>query len=236
MYHTRESSNVPIFNQYCWNIPSAYENFTHRGSKLFFHFLLTININFIEHFNHRRSLSLPLDGLKGVERGKRKEFSFFIHHGLFSCDSSGIPGTRSDRFRWQTLLQTRWKKKVYLFPDGNRESRSDISQFFLKRGTVSSREYGTLCDTSAALRNVARWVSMSCHANDYSPKTSTLRYSDDEREWEILWCLMIVVTIFFNFKKLLRWLIIKEVFFFDWLHVIEYFCWWKYIYIYIVYF
>lgn len=118
MYHTRESSNVPIFNQYCWNIPSAYENFTHRGSKLFFHFLLTININFIEHFNHRRSLSLPLDGLKGVERGKRKEFSFFIHRGLFSCDSSGIPGTRSDRFRWQTLLQTRWKKKYIFFPTG----------------------------------------------------------------------------------------------------------------------
>lgn len=141
MYHTRESSNVPIFNQYCWNIPSAYENFTHRGSKLFFHFLLTTNINFIEHFNHRRSLSLPLDGLKGVERGKRKEFSFFIHRGLFSCDSSGIPGTRSDRFRWQTLLQTRWKKKYIFFPTGITKRYISI---FLKRGTVSSREYGTL--------------------------------------------------------------------------------------------
>lgn len=211
MYHTRESSNVPIFNQYCWNIPSAYENFTHRGSKLFFHFLLTTNINFIEHFNHRRSLSLPLDGLKGVERGKSLVSSSIADYSLATVpvfqerDPIDFGGKR--------FCKRAGKKSISFSRRESWITKRYIS-IFLKRGTVSSREYGTLCDTSAALRNVARWVSMSCHANDYSPKTSTLRYSDDEREWEILWCLMIVVTIFFNFKKLLRWLIIKEVFFF----------------------
>lgn len=106
------------------------------------------------------------------------------------------------------------EKKVYLFLSPTWITKRYIS-IFLKRGTVSSREYGTLCDTSAALRNVARWVSMSCHANDTCIPVEDVHVA--KFEWcgemipRILWR---VVTIFFDFKKLLRWLIIEESFFF----------------------
>lgn len=193
MYHTRESSNVPIFNQYCWNIPSAYENFTHRGSKLFFHFLLTTNINFIEHFNHRRSLSLPLDGLKGVERGKRKEFSFFIHRGLFSCDSSGIPGTRSDRFRWQTLLQTRWKKKYIFFPTGIVNHEAIYLNFFWNEVPfphANTEHFATLPPLCETLHDEYRCLATPRIIPQRHRRCDIRMMRENERFFDVWWLLL----------------------------------------------
>lgn len=173
------------------------------------------NINFIEHFNHR-SLS-PLDGLKVQQKeGRGKSLAFFVYR------AAQIIFLRQFRYSRNAIrsisvanaFANASKKKKYIFfpfPDVESWITKRYISIFLKRGTVSSREYGTLCDTSV-LRNVARWVSMSCHANDTCILQRRCHIRDDARM--IPRILSWVVTIFFNFKKLLRWLIIKEVFLF----------------------
>lgn len=115
------------------------------------------------------SLSLSSPFGRGPQRRgrKRKELSFFIHRAARIIllrqfrYSRGTP----DPIDFGGFCKRVQEKKVYLFLSPTWITKRYIS-IFLKRGTVSSREYGTLCDTSAALRNVARWVSISCHAND----------------------------------------------------------------------
>lgn len=196
-----------------WNIPSAYENFTHRGSNF------SSTFSSLQQYKLHRAFQPPFSLAIGraqspAERGK--SLAFFVYR------AAQIIFLRQFRYSRNAIrsisvanaFANASKKKKYIFfpfPDVESWITKRYISIFLKRGTVSSREYGTLCDTSV-LRNVARWVSMSCHANDTCILQRRCHIRDDARM--IPRILSWVVTIFFNFKKLLRWLIIKEVFLF----------------------
>lgn len=137
----------------CWNILSAYENFTHRGLNFSSTFSLTINS--VEHFNGRRSRSRSARTEGQADRNDRRFFIFRRCWVYFLATVSGIPGTRSSRFQRRSLSNApRGKREPFSFStvattvsSWNRESYQRYLGF-LQRATVSSRKYGTLCDTS----------------------------------------------------------------------------------------
>lgn len=164
-----------------------------------------------------------LDGdLKGeVERGKSSVSSSIAPRELSSCDSSGIPEERRIR-SISVAFANAFKKKKYISFSPRRESPSDISQFFWNEvpfPRANTEHFATLPPLCETLHDEYRYLA-----------TRTIRVSPVKDVAKFEWCggmipriLWRVVTIFFHFKKLLRWLIIEESFFFliDWLHVIN---------------
>lgn len=161
---TRSVRQLGRFNLRCWNILSAYGNFTHRGLNFSSTFSLTINS--IEYFSRYRSRLWSTDW----EEKRQNRLSFLRHSRWrsFSCDSSGIPGTRLNRFqRWS--LSKCIEENGNLFPSSSRNydsyKRNVISQF----SESSYRFFTQIQNTLRHFRcfwNSTRWISMTYHAND----------------------------------------------------------------------
>lgn len=133
--------------------------------KLFFHFLLN---NKQHRVFQPLSFSFMIDTDWEEKRQNRLSFLRHSRWRSFSCDSSGIPGTRLNRFqRWS--LSKCIGENGNLFPSSSRNydsyKRNVISQF----SESSYRFFTQIQNTLRHFRcfwNATRWISMTYHAND----------------------------------------------------------------------
>lgn len=140
MYHTREASNIRIASNDSISVRKFYASWV----KLFFHFLLTT----IWTSSSISTTAIPSHQIGPIQsRRKENELSFFIlSRIIFSCDSSGIRGTRSDRFQWLSKRVEK-KKKAYLFPFSKGESwitKRYISIFLKPFPHANTEHFATL--------------------------------------------------------------------------------------------